>query len=166
MSLHYDIMISLLWCHYSMTSLCCEITFWHYYGMALLPYFMTSLPCDVLTLNYDLRMLRCLYLTFWWHYILKSLLNGDMLHYGLITLHYDVTVLWHYNIVTSLWDNYFMTLWHDCVTLGFHNVMTLLSYLMTSLHYDVITLNSTYNEKKYADIFLHYRWLLIRAMSL
>ena len=40
-----------------------------------------------------------------------------MLHYDLITLHYDVIILWCYDIIT---------LWHNYSTLWCHSIMTLL----------------------------------------
>ena len=49
-----------------------------------------------------------------------SLLYDALLHYDIITLHYDVIILLHYDVMTSLhWDIITMT-WLCC-----HNIMTM-----------------------------------------
>ena len=50
--------------------------------------FMSSLPFDVITLHYDIIVLKCLYLKFQWHYVVMSLLYDVMFHYDL--LHYII----------------------------------------------------------------------------
>ena len=100
-----------------------------------------SLFYDIVTLFHGITMLRCLYLTFWWHFLLMSLLYDVLLHYD-ITLHHYNSTSWHCDMTVILW----------CL-----NIVTLLPYFMTSLHYDIIMLWCKYFIMLYSIMTsLHY----------
>ena len=96
-----------IWHHYI-------LTLWCHYVMTLLPYFMTSVPYDVITLHHGIIILRSLYHTFSWHCVMISLLYFCyimtliyyimMLFDEIIPLHYDViTLRYHNTIWVQIW---------------------------------------------------------------
>ena len=69
--------------------------------MMLLCYDIVTLIYDIITLHYDTIIMKCFYLTFWWHYVMMSFLYDVMLHYDIITIYDIITFSREYDTLNS-----------------------------------------------------------------
>ena len=74
-----------LWCHHYIIDLMVSLLLWHNI-MKLLRYSLTTVPYYVIIYRCDIIMLWCLYLTFWCHFVMMSILYDVMFHYAIIII--------------------------------------------------------------------------------